>query len=261
MPPRELSAGALDPDALSAPTSSSVTEADELARAQARAEAARARATRLRRQADAASSERGTLADAAEADVEPDAGVPLDGEQSDAAPSRRRRLPRLSRLPRVTWKVAAAVTAAVAVICAALAATGYVAWQHRGIEKERQRSAEYAAAARNGVLTMMSLDPSTARDDMQRFADDTTGLFKVGILMGAEDAIKALEKSKVTAKGTVKDVAVESMTKDSAVVLVAARAEYTKPGQAKPDTQSVRLVVTVQNEQGQLKISRIEFVP
>jgi len=110
------------------------------------------------------------------------------------------------------------------------------------------------------VLMMTSIDASKARDDMQRFADDTTGMFKAGILLGAEDAVKAVEQSKVSSKGTVQAVAVQSMTEDSAIVLVAAKTEFTKPGQAKPDSRSSRLVVSVQRDGGQLKISRVEFV-
>jgi len=50
------------------------------------------------------------------------------------------------------------------------------------------------------------------------------------------------------------------MTEVSATVLVAAKSEFTKPGQAKPDSRSSRPVVTVQRGGGQLKISRVECV-
>jgi Mce-associated membrane protein len=245
MPPRELPAEALDADAarvrvLSAQTSASVAEADELAQAEARAEAARARAMRLRQQVEAALSDQGNRS-----------GVEGEGE---SVPSRRRRLHRPSRK---------ALTAAVAVVfsCATLTASGYLVWRHHNVVQQRQRTAEFATAARNAVVMMMSIDPSKAREDMQRFADDTTGLFKAGILLGAEDAVKAVEQSKVSSKGAVQAAAVQSMTEDSAVVLVAAKSEFTKPGQAKPGSRSVRLVVSLQRDNGQLKVSRIEFVP
>ncbi|HWT49599.1 MAG TPA: hypothetical protein VN255_13820 [Mycobacterium sp.] len=247
MPPRELPAEALDADMPSAGVVSgaaptSVAEADELAQAEARAEAARARADRLRQQAEAASGDQDSRAGAEETERE-----------ADSAPSRRRRL-------RPPGRKAMAAAAAVAVICASLAASGYLMWHHRGVVQQRQRTAEFAAAARNAVLMMTSIDASKARDDMQRFADDTTGMFKAGILLGAEDAVKAVEQSKVSSKGTVQAVAVQSMTEDSAIVLVAAKTEFTKPGQAKPDSRSSRLVVSVQRDGGQLKISRVEFV-
>ncbi|WP_232069287.1 hypothetical protein [Mycobacterium saskatchewanense] len=154
-----------------------------------------------------------------------------------------------------------AVAASIGVACCALTASGLLAWQHHTAVQQRQRSAEFAAAARTAVMTMMSMDPNKARDEMQRFADGTTGLFKAGILMGAEDAVKALEQSKVSSKGAVRDVAVESMTDSSAVVLVAAKTEFTKPGEAKPASRSLRLVITVERDGGQLKVSRVEFVP
>src|SRR5271166_53491 len=247
MPPRELPAEALDADmaragVVSGAAPTSVAEADELAQAQARAEAARARANRLRQQAEAASGDKGSPAGAEETEAE-----------TESAPSRRRGL-------RPPGLKAIAAAAAVVVICASLAASGYLMWHHRGVVQQRQRTAEFAAAARNAVVMMTSIDASKARDDMQRFADDTTGLFKAGILMGAEDAVKAVEQSKVSSKGAVQAVAVQSMTEDSAIVLVAAKTEFTKPGQAKPDSRSSRLVVSVQRDGGQLKISRVEFV-
>jgi Mce-associated membrane protein len=211
-------------------------DAHELALAEARAQAARARADRLRQLADAASSESGT------------------GAQTAATPSARWRPHRPSRR-------ALAVTASILIIGATLAASGGVAWHHRTVVQQRQHTAEFATAARNAVLTMMSMDPDKARDEMQRFADDTTGLFKAGILMGAEKAITALQQSNVTSKGTVTADAVESATEDSAVVLLVARTEFSRPGQAKPETRSLRLVVTVQRDGGQPKISRVEFVP
>jgi len=238
VPRRKFSGGATYADdrrvmvssASPSPSVANAGETAEIAQAEARAEAARARAIRLRQQAEAGDRE------------------------AESSASRRWRLRRPSR------KALAAVVAVV-FVCAALTASGYLVWHHHNVLQQRQRTAEFAAAARNGVVMMMSIDPNKARDDMQRWADDTTGVFKAGILLGAEDAVKALEQSKASSKGAVQAVAVESRTEDSAIVLVAAKSEFTKPGQAKPESRSVRLVVSVQRDGGQLKISRVEFVP
>ncbi|OBH06259.1 MULTISPECIES: hypothetical protein [unclassified Mycobacterium] len=242
MPRRKLPAGATVAGsrplvAPSAPASSPVGEAAEIAEAEARAEAARARAMRLRQQAEAALGDK--------------CGSPA--EATESAP-RRRRL----RRPR---RRAVAAIAAVGVVCASLAGSGYLVWHHRGVVQQRQRSSEFAAAARNAIVTMMTIDATRAREDLQRFVDDTTGTFKVSILMGGEDAVKAVEQSKVSSKGTVQAAAVQSMSQDSAVVLIAAKSEITKPGDPKPESRSMRIVVTIQRDNGQLKVSRLEFVP
>jgi Mce-associated membrane protein len=246
--PRKLLARAPAANTESATVSAPEPDADEL-ELDARAAAARARATRLRAQAETAAREQ----DNTSGSGGDDAAI-VSGERTEPTPVRPRRLRRPGRRT-----VAVAVAALIA--CAALAGNGYLFWHHSEVVKQRQRGAEFAAVARDAVIMMISLNPAKARDDMQRFADSTTGMFKAGILMSAEDAVKALEQSKVSSMGTVQAVAVESMTKDSALVLVTAKAEFAKPGEAKPQSQRVRLAVTVQRENGQLKISRIEFIP
>jgi Mce-associated membrane protein len=235
MPPREPPTGALGAD-----------NSVDIAEVEARAEAARARATLLREQAEAASGDLG--------DPISQKGVEEEADDAEEAPFRRRRLRRPGRK---TWAVAAAIV----VTCAALTGSGYLVWHHHQVVQERQRSAEYATAARTAIVAMMSIDANKARDDLQRFADQTTGQFKASVLMGAEDMLKALEQSKTVSKASVQAVAVQSMTEDSAVVLVAAKSERIKPDQTKTDTRSWRVVVDVEREGGQLKISKVEYVP
>ena len=242
MPPREPPAEVLDTD----------SPENGVAQAQARAEAARARAVQLRQLAEAASNDHGKQSDAQDGDR--DDSVTLTEGEAETAPSRRWRPHRPSRR-------ALALAAAGAVVCASLTASGYVVWRHHNVAQQRERSAEFATAARNAVTAMMSIDPSKARDDVQRFSDATTGVFKASILVSAEDFVRAVEESKVRIKGDVQIVAVESMTKDSAVVLVTAKSEITKPDQAKPESRSWRMVVNVERDGSQLKISKVEFVP
>jgi Mce-associated membrane protein len=249
MPSRKPPAEALDADnsragVLAAPAHSSGTDADELAQLQARAEVARARAIRVREQAEAASEETHVAREVSTA-FDEEEPAPTGGRRWLGRPSRK----------------AAAIAAAVVVACASLTASGYVVWQHHNVAQQKRRTAEFATAARNAVVAMMGINASDARNDMQHFADETTGEFKAGVLMGAEKAVKDIEQSKVSAKATVQAVAVQSMTEDSAVVLVAAKSEITKPDQSKPVSRSWRIVVNVERDAGTLKISKVEFVP
>jgi Mce-associated membrane protein len=250
MPPGELPTETLHTDDPGA----GVAQADAVAQAEARAQAARARAVRLRQLADAASSDpvdRPDADDAGDADAQSDDNLTLSDVAAEAPP---RRWGRPSR------KTLASAAAAV-VICGSLSGSGYIVWHHRMVGQQRERSAEYETAARDAVTAMMSIDPSKAREDLQRFSDTTTGIFKASVLMSAEDYVKAIEQSKAHVKGTVQDVAVESMTKDSALVLVVAKSEITKPDRAKPEIRSWRMVVHVERDGSQLKVSKFEFVP
>jgi len=178
-----------------------------------------------------------------------------------AAPPRGRG--RLSgRLRRPKWSTVAAGLAII-VILGALGGSGYMIEQHRDAVRQHQREAEFAAAARQGVVTLTSLDFNDAKQGVQRIVDNSTGSFKDDFVKMADDFTKVVEKSKVVSQGTVAATAVErdSMTNDSAVVLVASTSEVTNAAGAKQDPRNYRLIVTVARDGGQLKISKVEFVP
>ena len=256
MPSPEGPPGAPDAEHCDHP---SVVEAlEEVARAEARAEAARARVLQLSREADAASS--GQVDSIETADAEDTDGVVGESiADAEPAPARWARLRR--RVLRRPGRNALAASAAVVLICAALGTSGYVVWYHRKTVDERQHTAEFAAAARQGAITLMSIDPNKARDDVQRIIDDSTGSFRNEMLITAQDLVKRVEQSKASTKGATKAVAVESMTHDSAVVLVAAKAEVANPDQSKPPPRLWRIVMNLQRDGGQIKVSKVEFVP
>jgi Mce-associated membrane protein len=231
------------------------------AEAEARAEAARARAIELRRKLEAARAD----ADpddvspqselAAEADSAADEGLGEPDPAVTETPIRNRRL----RVPRLQT---VAVALAVLLTIGLLAGTGLMVWQHRKAADERHHSAEFSAAARQGVVNLMSMDHNAAKESVQRVIDDSTGKFKANFEDSSEDLIKAMQDSKVVTKVTVNDAAVESMTKDSAVVLVAATSQRQDAQAPKEDQQPRvwRVVVSVQRDGGQIKMSDVEFV-
>lgn len=218
------------------------------AEAEARAAAARARAIRLRREADTAkTSERSADADTADSD---------DDVAAPDAPAVR--TSRSQRLRRPTGKALAA-GAGIILICASLAASGYMFRQDRIALQQRQRADEYATAARQGISNLMSLDFNKTEEDMQRIADSSTGNFKNSFPVIAEQLTKGLQESKVTTTVTVHDVAVESMTNDSAIVLVAATTEAKAPD-GPPQPRTWHIALGLRRDGGKPKMANIEFV-
>jgi Mce-associated membrane protein len=246
------------------------------AEAIAAAARARARAIRLRKQAEAVgaveaepiedvetSDDPATDTDHETDDPEvstvtedPEDGGDVAVEAPEEEPARKRRL----RLPRPGWKpVAAAV--AILCTCALLGASGYMIWRHSQVVQEQQMSAEYAAAGRQSVVTLMSLDHDRAQEDVQRIIDNSVGQFKEDFQNQAEDFVKVAQESKVTTEVTVNATAVESMNPDSAVVLVAASSKVTNSAGAKQEPRTWRLSVSLQRDGEQIKMSKVEFVP
>jgi Mce-associated membrane protein len=162
------------------------------------------------------------------------------------------------------WKVIAkALVAAVAVVgsIALLGLSGAMYWHGRNVEAQRTQSAEFAAAARQGVVTLMSLDFNKAKEDVDRIIDNTTGDFKKDFQGQANSFIAVAQNSKVVTEATVNAVAVQSMSNDQATVLVAVTTNVSNKASNKQDPRSWRLRVGMARDGDRLKLSKVEFVP
>lgn len=239
----------------------SLTEAEEaVSRAEARAEEARARAEQLRRQVAASSR------DESDTDNEGAAGPADDGDCDETAESGRslaqlrRSLRGLQSRVRPPKQTTVGIGAAIVLSTASLVASGYMLWQHISLAHEHKRAAEFITAARAGVELMMSIDPDHARDNVQRLIDDTTGTMQSQLRAMSTYLVDDAQKAKVTTKATAQDIAVESMTDSSAVVLVVAKSDTTNPDKSKRPPVYWRLSVGLTRDAGQLKMSKVDFV-
>jgi Mce-associated membrane protein len=276
-------------DAGERPADSAKAKADAIALAeQAEAEAAeaealaaaaraRARAIKLRREAEAEAEadkdaeDTTTVVEAADDTAEaPETPEPSE-ESERSEPSeepeppagstestrQRLRVPGLSGLSALSRVLAAT---AILAICGLLGASGWMLWHHHTVLAERQRSAAYVAAARQGVVNLTSLDFNKAKEDVQRVLDSATGEFRDDFQRRADDFASVVKDSKAVTQGSVTASAVESMSKDSAVVLVLANERVTNSAGAKDDPRAFRFRVSVVRDGDQLKISKVEFV-
>jgi Mce-associated membrane protein len=162
------------------------------------------------------------------------------------------------------WKVvakAAVASVAVAGSIALLGLSGAMYWHHRNVVAQETQSAEFAAAARQGVVTLMSLNFNNAKEDVQRIIDNTTGEFKKDFQGQADAFIKVAQNSKVITEANVTAAAVQSMTKDTATVLVAVTTNVSNKASDKQDPRSWRLKVGMTRDGDQIKLSKVEFVP
>jgi Mce-associated membrane protein len=229
--------------------SASLAEAEEeVLRAEARAEAARALATQLRQDAEAGAGDQIGNVEETEGDADEDAPASVR--------SRRWRLPRV----RPPSPKAVAVGVGILLACASLGASGYMVWQDHAIMHKRQLAPEFAAAARRGVTTLMTIDPNHAKDDIQRSIDASTGDLKTQLQARSAFMAQRAEESKVISKVTVEAVGVESFTDNSGVALVSAKSDVTDPDNSKRPPMLWRISVKIERDGGQLKMSRIDFL-
>lgn len=78
---------------------------------------------------------------------------------------------------RLSWPKVGLTAVAVA-ICAILALTGLMLWQHHQVNAQRAHKAEFVTAASEGVLALLSIDYNHAKADVQKVIDHSTGSFR-----------------------------------------------------------------------------------
>jgi Mce-associated membrane protein len=236
----------LDAIALAEQAEAEAAEAEALAAA-ARA---RARAIKLRREAqsEAVDGEADEAAEESEPAEAPETSEPSSSTESESADRWR-----------VNVSLALSVAAVVGIV-GFLGASGWMFWRHHNVVQEREHAAAYTAAARQGVINLTSLDFNKAKDNVQRVLDSATGEFKDDFQKRAEDFESVVKDSKAVTEGSVAASAVESMTKDSAVVLVLANENVTNIAGAKDQPRTFRFRVSVVHDGDDLKLSKVEFV-
>ncbi len=225
------------------PTPLSAREEAERAAADAaeRARVARERAEALRR-----------LAEETLAAAERRGGGPLLDADTDTAPGHNaaRRLP---------WRPVAAALGALAVT-GLTATSGAMFWTHHVADTQSQRIADYAAIARQGVMNLMSLDYNDAKGSVARILDSSTGRLHEDYAGHADALADNLVKSKIVTAVTIGAVAVESMSPDSAVVLVSTKSQATNAKDGRQEPENFRMAVTLQRDAGRMKIANVDFI-
>ena len=160
------------------------------------------------------------------------------------------------------WMPAIAAVAAIVLTICFAGVSAYMVLQHRDTTRHQQREAAFVAGAKQGVVKMISIDFTKAGEDVQHVIDSSTGQFKADFQQRANDLIAVVTRSKTVTEGRVNAAAIESMDRNSAVVLVSATSQVTNspPGRDEPP-QIWRLRVTVADVGGQYKMSKVEYVP
>jgi Mce-associated membrane protein len=149
----------------------------------------------------------------------------------------------------------------VLLICACATVSGLMLWQHEKVSKQHARDGEFVGAAENGVVALLSIDYNHAKADVQRIIDASTGSFRDDFTRDADSWVKTAEDSKTVTKGSISAAALESVTEESAVVLLAASSKVTNANGAQEDPRAWRMSVTVVRDGDRLKMSNVEFVP
>jgi Mce-associated membrane protein len=172
-----------------------------------------------------------------------------DSEAADAGESPR---PRMSQLR-------SAALAGAAVVVVLVAVTGWLGFRavqtHRADEKRQM----FLDAGRQAALTLTNVDWEHADDDVQRVLDSASGQFYDDFERRSQAYLAVVKQAKSKAVGTITGSALVSASDNDAQVMVAMTVNSSNAGVA-GQSQSWRMVLRMQDNQGVTKVSNVDFI-
>lgn len=178
-------------------------------------------------------------------DAEPEAGVE---ELDKAAPA--------DKAVRTFNVRQIAVTLLIVVLLAVTGVMGWMLFQQRQLNLARDE-AQRAAVSYAQVLT--SIDSEKVDDNFKQVLDGATGEFKDMYSQSSVELRQLLVENKATAHGVVIESAVQSASKDKAVVLLFVDQSVSNTKLPDPRIDRSRMKMTLEKVDGQWRASKVEL--
>ncbi len=178
--------------------------------------------------------------------------VPAD---AGTVPARtRRRFTRLSAL----WNP---VAIGLVAVVASSALMGWWGFQSYQIREARLEGTLFLQAARQAALNLTTIDWQRADDDVKRIMDSAAGEFYDDFAQRAQPFVEVVKQAQSVSVGTVTEAALESLRRSEAQALVAVSVSTLNATGAEPVPRAWRMRISVQELDGQIKVTHVEFVP
>ncbi|MBW0017970.1 MAG: hypothetical protein JO236_10575 [Mycobacterium sp.] len=144
-----------------------------------------------------------------------------------------------------------------------LALAGLTGWlgyrQYEVHQIDRQREI-YLQAGRQGALNLTTISYAEVDADIQRILDSSTGAFHNDFHERSKPFVDVVKRDRSKSEGTVTQAAVQSMTSDSARVLVTVLVNTTTAAAPQPHSNSFRMRIDLQQVGDDTKVSNVEFI-
>jgi Mce-associated membrane protein len=154
---------------------------------------------------------------------------------------------------------------ALAVELASVLALGAVAgWLGYGAYKAHQTDQlrnEFLAVGKQGALNLTTINYTQADADVQRVLDSSTGKFYDEFSKRAPSFIDVVKQVQSKTEGRITEAGVESISADSARVLVAVAVNTSNRGSADQPLRQWRMRIDVQKAGDAVNVSDVGFVP
>lgn len=137
---------------------------------------------------------------------------------------------------------------------------GWLGYRAHQVQQAQHQRAVVLQVARQGAVNLTTIDSDHVESDIQRVLDSSTGAFYEDFQKRAPAFAEVVRQAQAKSEGTVVEAGIESMTSDSAQVLVAVRVITSNAGAQQQEPRHWRMRITVQEAGDESKVANVGFV-
>ncbi|TDV55353.1 hypothetical protein [Actinophytocola oryzae] len=141
-----------------------------------------------------------------------------------------------------------------------LVAGGGVLWWVRAEYDHRQRDAAITLAARDAVLTLLTLNPEGVQGSLNQVLFASTGDWREQFAQNADQFVEAVRAGQVRTKATISASAIQSADDGRATVLVAANAVIANTDSPQGYPAVYRVLMILEHHNDRWLVSDLKFV-
>lgn len=157
----------------------------------------------------------------------------------------------------VRWALIVSACAVVA-LSGLLGWFGYSLWQAHRAEQQREL---FLRTGRQGALDLTTVNYAEVDADVRRILDGSIGTFHDNFQQRSQPYVDAVKRGQSKTQGAIVEAGLQSVTRDSARVLVVVTVKTSNAGVDEPHPRSYRMRIDVQKVTGGAKVSNVEFIP
>lgn len=156
--------------------------------------------------------------------------------------------------------VRAALVVGILVLASIGGLTGWLGWQTDRSEQAQRLDDMFLQAGRQGALNLTTMDHVHVEDDIQRVLDGSIGTFYDDFEQRAPAFAEVVKTTQSKTQGTVTEAGIESMSSDSARVLVAVSVKTSNNAAPEQRPRLWRMRIDVQKVGDVAKVANVGFV-
>jgi Mce-associated membrane protein len=139
--------------------------------------------------------------------------------------------------------------------------TGWLGFRTYQSHKADEQRKLFLQVGRQGALNLTTIDWQHAEGDVQRILDSATGTFYDDFQKRSQPFVEVVKQAQSKSVGSIAEAGVESISGDSAQVLVAVTVKTSNAGAPDQAPRAWRMRISVQKVGDEAKVSNVEFVP